>query len=108
MKRRSGPAWAKKPWGFTVWVMASIWLCQCKETAARSEAWSYHFALEWPPHHGAVTDGELGEAAPRENAALGDVKCVHDGNDVIVTRACALDILDQLGCDELVHVPPEI
>ena len=69
---------------------------------------SYHFALEWPPDHSAVAHCELGETAPGENAALGDVECVHNGNNVVVARACALDILDQLGCDKLVHVSPEI
>ncbi len=69
---------------------------------------SYHFALERPPHHGAVAHGKFGEAAPGKNAALGDIKRIHDGDNVVVARAGSLDVLDQLRRDELVHVPPKV
>ena len=73
-----------------------------------SEPVSYHFALERPPDDGAVAHGELGEATPGENAALGNIERIHDGDDVVVARACPLDIFDQLCRDELVHVPPKV
>ena len=69
---------------------------------------SYHLAFERPPDDGAIPYGELGEATPRKNAALGYIECIHDGNDVIVASACSLDILDQFCCDELVHVSPKV
>jgi hypothetical protein len=69
---------------------------------------SYHLALERPPDYGAIPHSELGEATPGKNAALGYIEGIHDGNDVIITGACSLDILDQFRCDKLVHVSPKV
>lgn len=67
-----------------------------------------HFALERSPDNGTVADGELCETASGKNKPLRDIECVHDGNDVVVAGASALDILDQLGGDQVVHVPPKV
>lgn len=63
-----------------------------------------NFALERPPHDRAVAHCELGHAAAGENAPLGQIEGIHDCDDVIVARACSLNILDQLRRDQLGHV----
>ncbi len=50
-------------------------------------------ALERSPDDGAVTDGKLGQAVTGQDFALGDVKGVHDGDDVIAAGAGTLDVL---------------
>lgn len=94
--------------------MASIWPpCQPKSRKGLPPRTqhvdsSYHFALEGPPDDGSVADRELGQTAPGKNAPFGHVEGVHDGDDVVVSRAGALNILDQLCRDELVHVSPKV
>lgn len=67
----------------------------------------YRLALEGPPYDGAIANCELCEAVSREDAALGDVKGVHDGNDEVAAGACALDVGEELVCHEIVHVATE-
>lgn len=69
---------------------------------------SYHLALKRPPDHGAIAHGKLGEATPREDATLGYIECIHNGNNVVIASACPLDVLDQFCCDELMHVSPKV
>ena len=53
-------------------------------------------------------DGKLGKAATGKNATLGNVSCVHDGDDIVAARASSLNILQQLASYELVHVLAEV
>lgn len=69
---------------------------------------AYRLALERPPHHGAVSDGELCEARAGEHAALRNVKGVHDDDDVIVSGTGTLHVADQLAGDELLHVAAKV
>jgi hypothetical protein len=65
-------------------------------------------ALERSPDDGAVADGKLCQAIAGQDFAFGDVKGIHDGDDVVAASAGALDILEQLAGDQVVHVAPEI
>lgn len=69
---------------------------------------SYHFAFKGSPDHGPVAHGKLGQTTSRQDAPLGDVECVHDGDDVVVASACSLDVLDQFCCHQLVHIAPKV
>lgn len=53
----------------------------------------YRLALEWSPHDRAVPYGELGQSIAGKDASFGDIKGVHDGDDVVVASAGALDVL---------------
>jgi len=69
---------------------------------------SYGLALEWSPNHGSVSHGELSQTTSWQNAALRDVEGVHDGDDEVSPRACALHVLQKLACYQLVHIPAEV
>ena len=67
-----------------------------------------HFALEGPPDDGPVAHRELCKTTSRKNKPLRDIECIHNGDNVVVAGAGALDVLDQLGGDQVVHVPPKV
>ena len=69
---------------------------------------SHSLALEWPPNHSPISNGELRQATSRENATLRDVEGVHDGDDVISTCASAFHVLQQLPGNQLVHIPAKV
>lgn len=69
---------------------------------------SYRLALEGPPHHSAVANCKLGQPTSRQNTSCGDIERVHDRYDEVVASAGALDILQELGGDQLMHVSTEV
>lgn len=71
-------------------------------------ACSYRFALEWAPYDSTVTNREFSQSTAGQNATLGDVEGVHNCDDEVVSRTCALDIFQELGGDKLVHVAAEV
>lgn len=68
----------------------------------------YRLSLKRSPNDGAVADGELSQAVAGQYAALGDVKRVHDGYDVVASGAGPLDVFQKLARDQIMHVAPEI
>lgn len=69
---------------------------------------AYRLALEWSPHDGAIPNCEFSETSSRQDATLGDIKCIHDNDDVIISGASAFDVLDELGGYEFLHVPSKV
>lgn len=69
---------------------------------------TYGFALEGPPDNCAVSNNELSQAAAGKNASFRDVESIHDGNYVVVSRAGALNILQQFAGNQIVHIPAKI
>jgi hypothetical protein len=65
-------------------------------------------ALEGSPDDSTVADSKLGEPVARQDLTSRDVEGVHDGYDVVVAGARALDVLEQLRRHQLVHVAPKV
>lgn len=68
----------------------------------------HRLPLEWPPNDSTVSNGKLGQASPGKNAPLGNIECVHDGDDVVAPGAGSLDVLEQLARHKLVHVAAKV
>lgn len=107
-KMGSGPASAKKPTWLTEVTMAST--CRNVRPAFQTSlaSCSYGLTLKGSPYNSAVSNSKLSQATAGQDATFGDVKGIHDGDDEVSASACTLDVLQQLSCDQLVHVPTEV
>lgn len=72
------------------------------------DGYPHSLVLEWSPHDSSISDSELGQATPWDNATLGNIKGVHDRNDVVLSRAGSLDVGEQLLGDKVAHVLAEV
>lgn len=83
---------------------------RCEETLVvdRVDDSVDRLALERPPDDSAVPDGELSQPRRGENPAIGYVKGVHDGDNVVVPTTGALYVLEQLAGDQIVHVSTKV
>lgn len=77
-------------------------------TATMRTGSPYRLALEGPPHHSTVANCKLRQPTSRQYASCGDIEGIHDGYDEVVASAGALDVLQELGGDQLVHVSAEV
>jgi len=53
-----------------------------------------HFVLERPPNDSTIANGELSQAAAGKDTPLRYIKCIHNGDHIVVAGACPFDILD--------------
>ena len=65
-------------------------------------------ALERPPNNRSVPDSEFCEPITRQDLPVRDIECVHDGDDVVVARALALDIFEELVRHKVMHVSAKV
>lgn len=72
------------------------------------QADSHGFALEWSPNYSSISNGELGQTATWKDTALGDIEGIHDCDNEVSTSAGSLNILQELACDQLVHIATKV
>jgi hypothetical protein len=72
------------------------------------QADSHGFALERSPNYSAISNGKLGQTTTWEDTTLGDIEGIHDCDNEVSTSASSLNILQEPGCDQLVHIATKV
>jgi len=62
------------------------------------------FTLEGSPDNSSIPNCELGQTTPRQDASFRNIERVHDCDDEISARTCALDIFEQSCRNKFMHV----